>query len=115
MTEVVLGLTSWPLISGARTCSTRSPRCRRAPADVVWMLRAGVHVDEACARVFAAVRGDGLAPLGWVVPTVSEGGDRPDTAGLQGGIRPVSEPLADVRSNAERSLAVGRMDRILVR
>jgi hypothetical protein len=45
---------------------------RRAPADVVWMLRAGVHADEACARVFAAVPVDDLSPLGRPVPAVSE-------------------------------------------
>jgi hypothetical protein len=34
---------------------------RRAPADLVWMLRAGVHVDEACARVRAAMGTEGTS------------------------------------------------------
>lgn len=38
--------------------------CRRAPADVVWMLRSGVAVGEACARVRAFVEGDGVTGVG---------------------------------------------------
>jgi hypothetical protein len=35
---------------------------RRAPADLVWMLCAGVHVDEACARVRAAMEIEDSSP-----------------------------------------------------
>ncbi|HEV3356751.1 MAG TPA: DUF2637 domain-containing protein [Pseudonocardiaceae bacterium] len=61
---------------------------RRAPADLVWMLCAGVHVDEACARIRAAMEIEDPSPAG------------PMTASMRAGTNPLHATVRHDRARA---------------
>jgi hypothetical protein len=78
---------------------------RHAPTDLVWMLRTGTHVDEACARALATVQAEGTDRTG---STADIGNSDNPAAGT--GVHRQSAAPADTMTGAEPP-AIGQTER----
>jgi hypothetical protein len=74
---------------------------RRAPADLVWMLRTGVLVNEACARVRAAMAAEDPSPAGPGSASMWSDGDPLEVAVQRDRARAMSESVSGSASGAE--------------
>ncbi|TCO61879.1 uncharacterized protein DUF2637 [Actinocrispum wychmicini] len=84
---------------------------RLAPADVVWLLRAGVHASDACARVLAAVQAEGAVAEMPSAPLTPAPGAHSESTTEQSTVHVVAESSRQVEREAVPQLPVGRADR----
>lgn len=84
---------------------------RRAPADLVWMLRTGVHVDEACARVRAPMAMVDASAVGRPTASTCVDGESTIAAARRDRAHAMPEPPPGSASAAEPPILGGPVDR----